>query len=467
MSQDAGRWEKIATLGVILVAAGIAMASALTYAGSWNDGSRLATVEALVDHRTWAIDQSIFVKTPASDSEARNPYRFGDKLKKNGTFDKLYINGHYYSDKSPVPALLLAIFYACCQVLFGLKASTQPEIFCYWMTVASCGVPYVIAVLATFKMGRLVGLTPFSRWLLTGSFALATIALVYARQVNSHLPLLSVTAVLMLALAALAKQVEDGPWSRRLVVGIGCLAGLGYSIDLGTGPLLLAFTGLLIAWRCRRAGALALFALGALPWLACHHAINYSIGGTWGPANAVPEYFDWPDVQFPDKLKLTGTWHHANVLDFLEYAAGLLFGKRGFVGHNLPLFLLVPAGAFLLCLRPREWPELLLAWGYCGATWLVYAALSNNYAGGCCSVRWFVPLLAPAYYVLAVLLKFAPRFRIDLLLLTVWGIFLVSLAWYDGPWYDRLPGYWYIQGAALASWAALLGWKEFNHGSHG
>ena len=52
------------TLFVALGALVIAVASALHYAGSWNDGSRLAAVESLVDHRTWVIDDSIFVEVP-------------------------------------------------------------------------------------------------------------------------------------------------------------------------------------------------------------------------------------------------------------------------------------------------------------------------------------------------------------------------------------------------------------------
>src|SRR5437868_3611985 len=83
---------------VILGAAAVAVVSARSYVGGWNDGSRLATVESLVDRGTWAIDDSQFVR-PTDDSGA-------------GTLDKLRIDGRYYSDKSPVPALLMAGEYA-------------------------------------------------------------------------------------------------------------------------------------------------------------------------------------------------------------------------------------------------------------------------------------------------------------------------------------------------------------------
>src|SRR6185295_8623235 len=43
----------------------IAMISARDYAGGLNDGSRLATVESLVDYQTFRIDRSIFAEVPA------------------------------------------------------------------------------------------------------------------------------------------------------------------------------------------------------------------------------------------------------------------------------------------------------------------------------------------------------------------------------------------------------------------
>ena len=68
--------ETRALLAVVFVATVLALASAKPYAGSWNDGSRLATVESLVDHRTLAIDDSVFVSVPPPDDlHARNPYR--------------------------------------------------------------------------------------------------------------------------------------------------------------------------------------------------------------------------------------------------------------------------------------------------------------------------------------------------------------------------------------------------------
>src|SRR5579885_290722 len=411
-------WIGLAVLAAALLLAAV---TARPYAGAWNDGSRLATVEALVDHHTLAIDDSIFVRVPPLDPGTPSPYpRDSELLQTKGTKDKLYIDGRYYSDKSPVPALLLAGVYEAWEAATGLTARQRPDLFCLVMTLASSGLAYVVAVGCVYRIAGLVGLGRGPRLVLTASFGLATVALPYAAHVNNHALLLGVTAALMLGFVRLAREQQAGrmPWRRLLVLGE--LAGLGYGIDLGIGPVLVLCAGALIAVRCRRWTAVAAFALAALPWLLLHHAVNYATGGTLMPANAVAAYFDWPGCPF-NEGNMTGGWKHESVGHFLLYAAALLVGKQGFFGHNLPLFLLLPALWHLLR-RSAELPEVLFAVGLCAGVWLMYAVNSNNSSGKCLSVRWFVPLLAPAYYLLALYLKRRPDVLRDLLVLSAGGV---------------------------------------------
>ena len=94
--------------GACLAAAAVvvALVGAVPYAGSPNDGSRLATVEALVDYHTFAIDDSIYVRTPPKTwPRERLPYPpHWPVLTDTGTVDKLRIDGRFYSDKPPAPA---------------------------------------------------------------------------------------------------------------------------------------------------------------------------------------------------------------------------------------------------------------------------------------------------------------------------------------------------------------------------
>lgn len=433
---------------VLCLALAVALGSALPHAGSWYDGSRLATIESLIDRGTWSIDDSIFVRPAAAVAEGKLPYAAHERaLLERGTLDKLLIDGRYYSDKSPVPALYMAGVYQVLQWTTGLVARESPAWFCYLLTLFSSGLAYVVAV---YCIDRLAGQLP-SPWrsLTTASFALATIALPYARQVNNHILLLALCCALLFFLRA------D---SRRKIFAAGTLIGAGYCTDLGIGPVLVLATTGLVAFRTRRVGAVALLLAAAFPWFALHHYFNWQIGGTFTPANAHLEYLTWPGSPFT-AANATGRWAHESLVDFVAYSFDLLFGKRGFIGHNLALFLALP-GAVLLIRRLRpleERREIIWAIAFFLGSWLVYAITSTNYAGGCCSVRWFVPLLAPGYYVLVLLLREKPELRPDFALLTGFGFLLALICWWKGPWMLRMvPGYWFILGGALVAWA---GWR--------
>src|SRR5262249_47037802 len=149
----------------------------------------------------------------------------------NGTGDKLLIDGHYYSDKSPVPALWMAGVYQVWQWWTGATARQRPDSFCYWLTLTSSGLAYVVAVCCMYRLGGVVQLTLPLRLALVGSLALGTVALPYVRHVNNHILLLAVAAALFLNLARFAEERKTAPsaWARLLI--LGWLAGLGYTID--------------------------------------------------------------------------------------------------------------------------------------------------------------------------------------------------------------------------------------------
>jgi len=443
----------VAAFLVATAAIAVAIVGARSYAGGWNDGSRLATVESLVDYHTLSIDRSIFVQVPPGYlSGAPGPYPADEPpLLLHGTQDKLLIGGHFYSDKPPVPALWMAALYQALQWSTGLRARERPDRFCYWMTLGSSGLAYVVAVWCIFQLGRALRLPLSLRLALTTSFGTATVALTYTRHVNSHILLLGVAAALFLGLARTAEDAHAGRTSWPRLLGLGTLAGLGYTIDLGAGPVFLACALAAIVYRCRGVTPVAAFALAALPWLALHHIVNYAVGGTFRPANTVAEYLQWSGSPFTPQ-NMTGAWNHT-LGHFLTYAAALLAGKRGFLGHNLPLLLALPGIVALLSRRTPERPEVVSAGCTFGGTWLLYALWSTNYSGPAASIRWFVPLLAPGYYVLAVFLREHPRYRGDFTILSAWGAVIAALMWWKGPWMKQMvPLFWPLQAAALLSW---------------
>lgn len=432
---------------LVALALAIAALGANPYAGGWNDGSRLATVEAIADRGTLAIDDSVFVRVPRENP----PYPANKPgLLLVGTLDKLLVDGKYYSDKSPAPAAVMAAVYGVWKTIGGPTFAQNPGPVCWFLAFASSGLAYVLAVLAICRLGRTVGLAGRMLVVFSGSFAIATVAPVYARHVNSHEMLLGFAALLCWHLA----RIADRPVRRRDAVIAGFLAGCGYTTDLGIGPPLVALTVAYVVARSRpwKLGGIALVA--ALPPMLLHHAMNYAVGGTIGPANAVPAYLAWPGSPFTEATMTGGLKHSAAGLAL--YALDLLFGKKGFVTHNLPLALALAGLAKVWVARPANRLPLLFAVGWCGLGWAAYSATSNNWSGQCCSVRWFVPFLAPGYWMLALLLRDHPRYRTDLEWLTGCGTVLGILMWIDGPWTDRMiPGFWVLIAVAAVGWGAI------------
>jgi hypothetical protein len=185
--------------------------------------------------------------------------------------------------------------------------------------------------------------------------------------------------------------------------------------------------------------------------------VNYSVGGTLGPANRVVAYLAWPGSPFTVETA-TGFWSHDSVTAFAVYTLELLFGRKGFLLHNLPLLMAAVAVIPLLRQKPRvaEWPEIMFASTLTGAIWLLYAAASTNSSGVCVSIRWFVPLLAPGFYVLALHLRERPGDWRGFLALSAWGTAMGWSLWSHGPWNGRMaPLFWVWVGGALATWAVI------------
>jgi hypothetical protein len=321
------------------------------------------------------------------------------------------------------------------------------------MTLGTSGVAYVISVWCVYQLGGVLRLAMKPRLLLTASLALATFAATYAWHVNNHLLLLAVVAALMLSLARLVEERRAGGAGWQRVLEIGLLAGIGYTLDLGVGPVLVLCSAAIVAYRTRRISAVAAFMLAAAPWIAAHHALNYYVAGTLKPANMVSEYLQWPGSPFTEEIA-TGEFKHKPLGKFLLYPVAMLFGKHGFFNHNLPLLLALAGLIVLLRRRREETPELIFSACFFSGAWLLYAVTSSNYSGACCSIRWFVPLLAPGWYVMAVFLRERPEHIVDLSILSAFGAVLGVVMWTRGPWEGRLPPwYWQINAAALVTWA--------------
>src|SRR5512135_1075584 len=87
-------------LGIVLFLAFMLWWALLTkvHTHSWQEESRMATVQTLVEQGTFIIDHTEF----------------------NRTGDKVFINEHFYSDKTPLLSVAAAGAYAVLHHVFGL-----------------------------------------------------------------------------------------------------------------------------------------------------------------------------------------------------------------------------------------------------------------------------------------------------------------------------------------------------------
>lgn len=410
------------------------------YAGGWNDASRLATAESVVDRATMSIDYSIFVRVPQTQGK---PLPFASDrtdLLTHGTLDKLFIGGSFYSDKTPLPSLYLAGIYQIWKWCGGPSASDRADLFCLILTWTSSGLAFVLAVAGVLTIGRFVGLDAKARLALGASFALGTMALGYAGSVNGHIIQLAGT-VWVFALLIRLKNIERPV---RTLVMIGALLGIVYSADASAGPTFGLCTSVGILALTRRPMALVIVGVASTPFVLGHHAVNYSIGGTIAPANSNPEFFLWEGSPFQTG-NITGRWRHQSINHFVLYIGDLLFGKQGFLFHNWPALLAAIWAIPMIRSARRERIVLLVGFAWCISTLILAAASSTNRSGQCLSIRWFLPFLAPAFVVLAVLVRDRCDLRKDFLVASVCGLLIAIPSAHYGLWIRHLiPGYWFI-----------------------
>ncbi len=466
--------ERCGYTGWIVLAAGaFAVASAQPFAASWNDGSRLASVESLVERGTFCIDDSVFLHPPP-DRPVYDPH---NELLQKGTLDKLFIHGHWYSDKPPLVSLPLAAAYRLLMLGGAPAPSERPDVFAWILTVLLSGTGYAIAVGAMGILGTRAGLRGSWRWVWLLAFALATVLPAYTRSANSHIAQLGAVAAVAVLLCRVADAARTGQVAWGSLAAAGLITSFIYNLDFGIGPPFAAMMLVIVALRTQNRLAIAIGIAAMLPGVLAGHALHCAIGGDWvKPLNMHREYLQWPGSPFAETM--TGVVHSRGFAQ-VAYSLDLLVGRRGFLTHNLPLLLAVTAGVLVLKRKARadsstqavpargrgDWYRLELVGlcGWCGWGWLMYGVLSTNHGGGCVSIRWFVPFLVPGFWLLAKLLAERPEFRPDFLALSGWGLILGASAWTVGMWWPRnVPLYWWCFGGALATWSLIryFSWRR-------
>ncbi len=233
-----------------------------------DEQSRLATVQAIVENRTLAIDGTVF----------------------STTRQKVFVGGRHFSDQPPVMALLLSGPYWL-MYKWGMTFEHNPLWVMFLLTLIGVTLPVSLAAGLIYKMGRLFELKRPLRAALGLIVVLGSGLIAYATTLNAHAP---AAALLLGSAASLFQASQVRPkLNRGICLGVaGLCAALAATLD----PPALIFTLLLtlVAAAVRmparaRVAAVAIYLLGAALPIAVHAVLNLPITGDIRPAYLHPE----------------------------------------------------------------------------------------------------------------------------------------------------------------------------------
>lgn len=358
------------TKQLLLLLIGVSLITINPRINGWNEASRMALTQSLVEKRSFIIDESAFV----------------------GGGDKVFINGHYYSDKPVIPSILGAIVYAPLHAM-GLNLDYGWNFSYYLIILFTMKVFWIASILAFRESLTFTHISKKFTPLAILVFAFASLSFTWSSSFNNHS---LAGSSLMIGLYYYLKSKHNG--GTRSLLWSGFFLGLAASMDMPTSIFLLGF-GLLVLHKWRWSYATIGFSVGAVVPLVTSLVVNYTIGKTVLPLQINPEFFVFEGSAWTDPGSLSGT--NLNSLGFMvQYAFLSLFGAKGFIWYNPLLLLLIP-----LLLRNTKQKS-----AFNTETWVIltgslilmtyYFVFSSNYGGWSYSMRWFVPLLPLLFFYL-------------------------------------------------------------------
>jgi hypothetical protein len=328
-----------------------------------NPISRLATIEALVDHGEWSIDESRFTRM---------------------TVDKVQVDGRFYSSKPPLLPFVGAGIYAVVQATTGLRFADEPQQTASMMRLFLGVAPWLLGMFALGALlDRFISSQRARLWTFA-AVAMGSVATAYASDVSNHTPAWAA----LLGAAALAAPLAQGqPLTVGRALAAGLVGGLAGTLDLGALPTvglfgLAAFAALVHARALAHAIA---FALAGLAFPLFQVGLNYQISGSWKPFYLQPEAYTYPGSYWTRPIEFDALAEPKWL-----YLLHSLFGHHG-VFTTTPF--LVLGAWWLVAGRETELRARVLRWTALAAvafTWVYYTLRMGNYGGRAVGMRWFL-----------------------------------------------------------------------------
>jgi hypothetical protein len=410
--------KNIGNLHIFLMFLLLFALSTRTGVSSWNDASRMATIQSLVEDGTFAIDGSIYI----------------------GTGDKFHYNGHFYSDKPPLLALAASPVYYLMN-LAGISFVNYPGLTYYLITLLTIGVLSSLALVMMRKIQ--VGYFGVrAQWadLVTLIAGTATLIWVYTSVFNNHI---AAACLLVTAFFFLLRFRHRQDLKSAAILSL--LLTLAGSIDF-TCFLFLPAAFLMVLAKSRKAGLIVV--VTSIPVLALYLLLNHQISGSIVPPPLNESLWTYQDSRFSNAT-LSGLAGHQAAVDLGRYAFHMIAGSRGL--FTLSPVLVFSIAGIILIRRRKMIPDyrsdlrvfLLVCLGYIG----LYVFRSVDYSGYAYGIRWWVSIMPLLCLPLAFLddwILSNPLLRIIFMVVTTLSIMVSLLGYYapftPGTGYDLAKG---------------------------
>jgi len=324
-----------------------------------NVGSRYATVEAIVNHGTFVIDDTQY----------------------NRTIDKVQIGGKFYSSKPPLMLVMAAGVYAVERAVTGYDIRTHEKKVVWFVNLVFGAVLHALMLLALLRILLVVVRREEAVLVTLAACGFSSLATGYAIELNNH----SVAAALTMLLFCEALLITKGNDARpRRYVLAGTFAGLLPGVDLPA----LAISGLVGVYLFLhdRERTLRYFALAFVPWIAVQLVVNVIATGSVLPAYLQKGVYNYPGSY----------WNNPKGVDALDenkllYAFQTTLGHHGVLSMTPVFFLAVHAIVVAIRKKSAHVREAILV-ATIGVVMQGYYILSTkNYGGNCVGLRWMIP----------------------------------------------------------------------------
>ena len=147
---------------------------------SANDRSRWATVRALVDHGTFALDEVIFRNRDPAKRD-REWYSI-DMVRHKGPDGA----EHYYSSKPPLPTVMMAGAYWCLRQATGATLAEHPFYVVRCLLLLANVLPLAVYLWLLVRLVERYGRTDWGRLFIAASAAYGTFLTTFAVTLNNH-----------------------------------------------------------------------------------------------------------------------------------------------------------------------------------------------------------------------------------------------------------------------------------------